>query len=232
MRHHSYRAPLPGSIVLLVALAGASLAFLRYNFHPATIFLGDTGSMFIGLVLGVISLQTVTKNTFFLSMTIPMLVLGVPIYDTLLAVWRRSVRQIVSGREAAGTEKRAGIMQADMDHLHHRLLKSGLSTRRVATILCILNGGLVGFGLLMATFKSHAYGIFLLALLAAVYVLLRRLAVIELRDTGKMLLTGLRRPTHSQFQGDGVSDVGHGMPCGDTCAGHVDVRGTKPGVRS
>ena len=91
-------------------------------------------------------------------------------------------------------------MQADMDHLHHRLLKSGLSTRRVATILCILNGGFVGFGLLMATFKSHAYGFFLLALLAAAYVLLRRMAVIELRDTGKMMLTGLRRPTHSQFK--------------------------------
>jgi len=79
---------LPGVTVVLVALAGACLAFLRYNFHPATIFLGDTGSMFIGLVLGVISLQTFTKNTFFLAMTIPMLVLGVPIYDALLAIWR------------------------------------------------------------------------------------------------------------------------------------------------
>lgn len=188
---------LSGSILVLLALAGACLAFLRYNFHPATIFLGDTGSMFIGLVLGMISLQTVTKNTFFLSLTIPLLVLGVPIYDTLLAIWRRSVRQILSGGEKG---KPAGIMQADMDHLHHRLLKSGLSTRRVATILCILNGGFVGFGLLMATFKSHAYGFFLLALLAAAYVLLRRMAVIELRDTGKMMLTGLRRPTHSQFK--------------------------------
>jgi hypothetical protein len=91
-------------------------------------------------------------------------------------------------------------MQADMDHLHHRLLKSGLSTRRAATVLCIINGGLVGFGLLMATFKSHAEGIFLLALLAAVYVLLRHMAVIELRDTGKMLLAGLRRPTHAQLK--------------------------------
>jgi UDP-N-acetylmuramyl pentapeptide phosphotransferase/UDP-N-acetylglucosamine-1-phosphate transferase len=191
---------LSGAILVLVALAGACLAFLRYNFHPATIFLGDTGSMFIGLVLGVVALQTCTKNTFFLSLAIPMLVLGVPIYDTLLAIWRRSVRRLVNGQEPASTGKRPGIMQADLDHLHHRLLKSGLSTRRVATILCIMNGGLVGFGLLMATFKSHAYGIFLLALLAAVYVLLRRMAVIELRDTGKVLLTGLRRPTHSQLK--------------------------------
>ena len=188
---------LPGVTLVLVALIGACLAFLRYNFHPATIFLGDTGSMFIGLVLGVVSLQTFTKNTFFLAMTIPLLVLGVPIYDALLAIWRRSVRRLVSGQEPVGTAKRGGIMTADMEHLHHRLLKTGLSTRRVATILCITNGALVVFGLLMTTFQSHASGIFLLALLASVYVLLRHMAVIELRETGRVLLTGLRRPTHA-----------------------------------
>jgi UDP-N-acetylmuramyl pentapeptide phosphotransferase/UDP-N-acetylglucosamine-1-phosphate transferase len=191
---------LPGAMLVLVALAGACLAFLRYNFHPATIFLGDTGSMFIGLVLGTVALQTFTKNTFVLSMTIPLLVLGIPIYDTLLAIWRRSVRRLVNGHQEAGSGQRSGIMQADVEHLHHRLLKTGLSTQRVATMLFIINGGLVAFGLLMATFQSHASGIFLLALLAAVYVLLRRMAVIELRDTGRVLLSGLRRPTHAQLK--------------------------------
>ena len=90
---------MPGAIVVLAALAGACLAFLRYNFHPATIFLGDTGSMFIGLVLGVVALESFTKNTFLLSLAIPMLVLGVPIYDTLLAIWRRSVRRLVNRQE-------------------------------------------------------------------------------------------------------------------------------------
>ena len=87
---------------------GACLAFLRYNFHPATIFLGDTGSMSIGLILGVVSLQTFTKNTFFLSMTIPLLILGVPIYDALLAIWRRSVRRYGDGRGAGRPGKRGG----------------------------------------------------------------------------------------------------------------------------
>jgi UDP-GlcNAc:undecaprenyl-phosphate GlcNAc-1-phosphate transferase len=188
---------LPGVILLLVALIGACLAFLRYNFHPATIFLGDSGSMSIGLILGVVSLQTFTKNTFFLSMTIPLLMLGVPIYDALLAIWRRSVRRFVSGGEPDASGKRGGIMTADLEHLHHRLVKAGLSTRRVAIVLCITNAVLVAFGLLMMTFQSHASGIFLLALLALVYVLLRHMAVIELRETGRVLLTGLRRPTHS-----------------------------------
>ena len=188
---------LPGVVLLLVALIGACLAFLRYNFHPATIFLGDTGSMSIGLILGVVSLQTFTKNTFFLSMTIPLLILGVPIYDALLAIWRRSVRRFVIGGEPDGSGKPGGIMTADVEHLHHRLAKAGLSTRRVAMVLCVTNAVLVVFGLLLTTFQSHASGIFLLALLAFVYVLLRHMAVIELRETGRVLLTGLRRPTHS-----------------------------------
>src|SRR5262249_22459742 len=153
-----------------VALVGACLAFLRYNFHPATIFLGDTGSMFIGLVLGVVSLQTFTKSTFLLSFTIPLMVLGVPIYDAFLAIWRRSIRLWLTGDSSAGKPKSKGIMQADLEHLHHRLLKAGLSTRRVAIVLCLLNAGLVGFGLLITLFQSHAAGIFLIALLAAVYV--------------------------------------------------------------
>ena len=187
----------PGDVLVLVALIGACLGFLRYNFHPATIFLGDTGSMFIGFTLGVISLQTFTKSTFVLSLTIPMLVLGVPIYDALLAVWRRSVRQLLRGRRAEGGAPGKGIFQPDLEHLHHRLLKSGLSTRRVATVLFGLNTGLVGVGLLITAFHSYASGIFLIALLAGVNVLMRQLAVIELRDTGKAFLAGLRRPTHA-----------------------------------
>jgi UDP-N-acetylmuramyl pentapeptide phosphotransferase/UDP-N-acetylglucosamine-1-phosphate transferase len=186
---------IPGVVLVLLALIGACFAFLRYNFHPATIFLGDTGSMFIGLVLGVVSLQTFTKDTFFLSMTIPLLVLGVPIYDALLAIWRRSVRRFFVGGEVGA--KQVGIMQPDVEHLHHRLLKSGLSTRRVATILFTINAILVVFGLLITTFQSRESGIVLLALLACVYVLLRHMAVIELRETGRVLLTGLRRPAHS-----------------------------------
>ena len=187
----------PGVFLPLIALMGACLAFLRYNFHPATIFLGDTGSMSIGLLLGVVSLQTFTKNTFFLSMAIPLLILGVPIYDALLAIWRRSVRKFAFASGGEPERKSGGIMTADVEHLHHRLVKAGLSARRVAVVLCVTNAALVVFGLLITTFQSHASGIFLLGLLAFVYVLLRHMAVIELRETGRVLLTGLRRPTHS-----------------------------------
>jgi len=186
-----------GEILLLLGFIGACLGFLRYNFHPASIFLGDTGSMFIGFTLGVVSLQTFNKNTFLISMTIPIMVLGVPIYDALLAIWRRSVRSWVNIKSDG---PRRGIMQPDVEHLHHRLIQSGFSTQRVATFLYLLNGGLVAFGLSIMLFQSHAAGIFLIALLAGVYVLMRQLAVIELRETGSAILMGLRRPTHSTFK--------------------------------
>ena len=188
---------IPGEVLLLFGFIGACLGFLRYNFNPASIFLGDTGSMFLGFTLGVVSLQTFNKNTFLISMAIPIMVLGVPIYDALLAIWRRSVRSWVGGK-SGGTKR--GIMQPDVEHLHHRLSQSGLSTKRVATFLYVLNGGLVIFGLAIMLFQSHAAGIFLIALLAGVYVLMRQLAVIELRETGSAILTGLRRPTHSTFK--------------------------------
>jgi UDP-N-acetylmuramyl pentapeptide phosphotransferase/UDP-N-acetylglucosamine-1-phosphate transferase len=188
----------PGEVLLLLGFIGACLGFLRYNFHPATVFLGDTGSMFIGFTLGVVSLQTFNKNTFLISLTIPIMVLGVPIYDALLAIWRRTVRSWMNDGKSPGVKR--GIMQPDVEHLHHRLSKSGLSTQRVATFLYIINGGLVTVGLLIMLFQSHAAGIFLIALLAGVYVLMRQLAVIELRETGRALLMGLKRPTHSTFK--------------------------------
>ncbi|HTR40305.1 MAG TPA: hypothetical protein VMH87_01645 [Pseudomonadales bacterium] len=183
-----------GDVLVIVGFIGACLGFLRYNFHPASIFLGDTGSMFIGFTLGVVSLQTLNKNSFIISFTIPMLVLGVPIYDAMLAIWRRAVRKWIS-EKTHGVKR--GIMQPDLEHLHHRLKFAGLSTQRVAMYLYIINGTLVIVGLLIALFQSQAAGIFLIALLAGVYVLMRHLAVIELRETGSALLMGLRRPTNS-----------------------------------
>ncbi len=190
----------PSNVLVLLGLIGACLGFLRYNFHPASIFLGDTGSMFLGFILGVVSLQTFNKNTFVLSLAIPMMVLGVPIYDALLAIWRRAVRQLVSENLSPGARRRLGIMQPDVEHLHHRLLKAGMSTRRVATTLFVTNAMLVFFGLLLTTFGSYAAGIFLFALLAGAYVLMRRMAVIELRETGGAILAGLRRPSHAMLK--------------------------------
>lgn len=185
---------LPGNALVLLGLIGACLAFLRYNFHPASIFLGDSGSMFLGLALGAVSLETFTKGTFLLSVTIPLLVLGVPFFDTLLAIWRRSIRMLLPRRDPHAAVKHRGIMHADVEHLHHRLVQAGLNARRVAALLWAANAGMVAVGLGMMLLKSQAAGIFMLALLAGFYVVTRQVADIELRDTGRAVLAGFRRP--------------------------------------
>ncbi len=185
---------LPGNTLVLLGLIGACLAFLRYNFHPASIFLGDSGSMFLGLALGAVSLETFTKGTFVLSVTIPLLVLGVPFFDTALAIWRRSIRMLLPRRDPDAAALSRGIMQGDVEHLHHRLAHAGLNARRVAAVLWAANAGLVAVGLGMMLLKSQAVGIFMLALLAGLYVVTRQVAAIELRDTGRAVLAGLRRP--------------------------------------
>ena len=83
---------LPGDALILIALIGVCLAFLKYNYHPATIFLGDSGSMFLGLTLATVSISTASIGTAMASIGVPLLAMGVPVFDTVLAIWRRSVR--------------------------------------------------------------------------------------------------------------------------------------------
>lgn len=188
-----------GEFIVLAALVGACLGFLRHNLHPASIFLGDTGSMFLGFALGTLSLRVMTKDTFLLSFCIPMLVLGVPILDEMLAIWRRSVRWRLR-RDLHSGARCGGLFQPDLDHLHHRLLKAGWSPTRVALSLCGIQAGLAGFGLLLTGLRSRAVGISLIAVLTIVVLLLRFLAFVELRDTWNLIRGGLGRPQRATFK--------------------------------
>ena len=108
--------------ILALAAAGAAIGFLRYNFPPARIFMGDSGSLFLGFFLATISLKALLKGTTAVSILLPMVALGVPIWDSLLAVTRRAM----DGRS---------IFSADDGHVHHRLLHLGLTQRQVALTL-------------------------------------------------------------------------------------------------
>ncbi|MGH7893054.1 MAG: MraY family glycosyltransferase [Candidatus Binatia bacterium] len=108
--------------VLTGVLAGALVGFLYFNFNPATIFLGDSGSLFLGYALAVLSIEAAHKGTTAVLILAPILALGVPIMETILTVLRRL---LVS----------ASLMQADRDHMHHRLMALGLSHRRAVLVL-------------------------------------------------------------------------------------------------
>jgi UDP-GlcNAc:undecaprenyl-phosphate GlcNAc-1-phosphate transferase len=112
----------PALALLALCLLGAVGGFLVHNFHPASIFMGDSGSMFLGYVLGVASAWSSQKAATAVGVVMPALALGLPLLDTLAAVWRR----LAAGRP---------VFQGDLDHIHHRLLAMGWSHRRVVLML-------------------------------------------------------------------------------------------------
>ncbi|OGP49395.1 MAG: hypothetical protein A2Y79_09750 [Deltaproteobacteria bacterium RBG_13_43_22] len=129
---------------LAVALAGASLGFLRYNFSPATIFLGDSGSLFLGFFLGGLSLWASEKSAIAFALLIPIIALGLPIIDMIYAILRRWNRGVPIG-------------QGDRDHIHHKLLERGYSHRKAVLVLYGVNFLLAGIaGLLLFTRNSFA----------------------------------------------------------------------------
>jgi UDP-GlcNAc:undecaprenyl-phosphate/decaprenyl-phosphate GlcNAc-1-phosphate transferase len=146
---------------LAIALAGACLGFLRYNFSPATIFLGDSGSLFLGFSLGCLSLWASEKSVIAFALFIPITVLGLPIVDTIYAVLRRWHRGVPLG-------------QADRDHIHHRLLEKGFSHRRAVLMLYGINlflAALAGFLL----FTRNSLAAYVVVLLGGAFVLGSRL---------------------------------------------------------
>ena len=118
-------AVLDGDSILLLFIAtisGAVAGFWPHNKSPATIFMGDTGSLFIGFVLAAISIRTASKSSTLVAMFIPLIAMGLPLFDTLLAIIRRLL-----------THK--PIMQADHQHIHHKLLSVGLTPKAAVQLL-------------------------------------------------------------------------------------------------
>lgn len=114
----------PGAVYISIwifAMIASLLGFLPHNFHPAKIFLGDTGALFIGFMISVFSLKGL-KNVTFITLIIPVIILGVPITDTIYAMIRRTLNK-------------KPISQADRHHLHHRLMQMGLSHRQTVLVI-------------------------------------------------------------------------------------------------
>ncbi|WP_010098561.1 MraY family glycosyltransferase [Ornithinibacillus scapharcae] len=133
-------------VYLAIALIGSNLGFLFHNFHPAKIYMGDTGSLFLGYMISVISILGLFKNVTLLSFIIPVIILAVPIFDTLFAMLRR----FINGEK---------IMNPDKKHIHHQLLAAGFSHR---TTVLIIYGFSAVFGVLAITFSNASLGISLL----------------------------------------------------------------------
>jgi UDP-N-acetylmuramyl pentapeptide phosphotransferase/UDP-N-acetylglucosamine-1-phosphate transferase len=114
------------SAVMAISLIGVALAYLRYNKPPAKIFMGDAGATFLGFILAVIALDGAFKQATILSLFIPILALGVPIFDNLFVVTKR----FLQGKP---------IYQADASQVHYRLLRTGLNPKQVVAFLCLIS---------------------------------------------------------------------------------------------
>jgi len=130
---------IPTAIILL-ALAGTCLAFLRYNFSPASIFLGDSGAMLLGFNLAAAAITGVLKTTLVVALLIPLIILGVPIFDTLFAIFRR-------------VKDKKHPFEADNKHIHHLLLRAGFNTRETVFAIYIVCFILSFIALFMAVQK-------------------------------------------------------------------------------
>lgn len=140
------------AVVLAAALAGACLGFLPRNFNPAEIFMGDTGSTFLGFVLAVTSILGVFKGYALLALVVSIFCIGLPIFDTIFAMLRRMA-------------KHQPIMQADRGHLHHKLIDHGFSQKKAVLIMYAIS---IFLGLLAIFIAVKDSRIFVVALLTVV----------------------------------------------------------------
>ena len=157
---HGYELP----TMLMMAVAGSALGFLPFNFHPAKIFMGDGGSQLLGFAIAAFSVQGTVKGATIMVVLLPALVLGLPIFDTLMAIIRRTARH-------------QSISTGDKEHLHHKIMKAGFGQRR-AVLLMYSVSGIMG---IVAVLYSRALYVECIGLLGIAAMIIG----VILTDTGK-----------------------------------------------
>lgn len=149
-----------------MGVVGGAVGFLPYNFNPAKIFMGDTGSLFLGFILSVTSILGTIKGATVLAVIIPLFALAIPILDTTFAI----VRRFLAGKP---------IMGADKGHLHHRLLSRGLSQKKTVVYLYAISA-LIGASSLLLQKSDFITGIFvILGNVLLVLIGVKKLRILE-----------------------------------------------------
>lgn len=147
------------SIILITALAGAIVGFLPYNIHPAKTFIGDTGAQFLGFSLAVISILGTAKTYTLLVLISPLIILAIPIADTLFAI----VRRIIKGKSIKA------IFSPDTGHLHHKLMKKGYTQKQAVLILYGISACFGMFAIILlesGIWKAISFALMIIAIIA------------------------------------------------------------------
>jgi len=162
----------PFVTVMTAILAGSILGFLRFNFNPATIFLGDSGSLFLGFMLSAVSLAGVQKSATLVAVAIPIVSFGLPLLDTFLSV----VRRFLSGQP---------LFSADREHIHHKLLKRGFSHKQAVVMLYGVSAFLGLASLLLLYPTGSSVGIMLAVVGVGVWFGVQHLGYHEFAELGR-----------------------------------------------
>ncbi len=169
-------------------LAGSLLGFLRFNFNPASIFLGDCGSYWIGFLLGCYGVFWSQKSATLLGMTAPLMALSIPLLDTGVAVFRRLLRG-------------QAVFAGDRSHIHHRLLDRGLTPRRAVLLLYGVAALAAVFSLVQNMFHRQYGGIVVILFCAAAWIGIQHLGYVEISATSRLIFPGtFFRVLNAQFR--------------------------------
>ena len=167
--------------VMTIALAGAILGFLRYNFNPATIFLGDSGSLFIGFVLSALALAGAQKAPTIVAIAIPIVSFGLPILETALSIMRR----LISGRP---------VFTADREHIHHKLLEHGLTHRQVVIVLYGVSAIFALLSLFLLWPTGSSLGLVLAVLGIGIWIGVQHLGYLEFGELARVAHRTFNQP--------------------------------------
>jgi len=167
--------------VMTIALAGAILGFLRFNFNPATIFLGDSGSLFIGFVLSALALQGAQKAPTIVAVAIPVVSFGLPILETALSI----IRRLISGRP---------VFTADREHIHHKLLQHGMTHRQVVILLYGVSAAFAMLSLFLLWPTGSSLGLVLAVVGIGVWIGVQHLGYLEFGELARVAQRTLNQP--------------------------------------
>lgn len=172
--------------LIAAMLVGACIGFLPYNFNPASIFMGDQGALLLGFLLGIISLMGVMKTTAAIALAVPLLIVAVPILDTLSAIVRR-----IRGKQS--------IQHADKGHLHHRLVRTGLSVRQTVMVVYAWSILLAVGAYAVRSTPTTVRGLALVALLVVTALLAWILGLFRAADHGDKIPRAARKQKRESF---------------------------------
>jgi UDP-GlcNAc:undecaprenyl-phosphate/decaprenyl-phosphate GlcNAc-1-phosphate transferase len=167
--------------LMAISLAGAILGFLRFNFNPATIFLGDSGSLFIGFLLSALALQGAQKAPTIVAIAIPVVSFGLPILETVLSI----IRRLISGRP---------VFTADHEHIHHKLLQHGLTHRQVVILLYGVSAIFAMLSLFLLWPTGSSLGLVLAVLGIGIWIGVQHLGYLEFGELARVAQRTLDQP--------------------------------------